>query len=148
MFTEDILSLRLETYQYNVGGAHGSDWTVALNFRLRPSLHIEPSFLFRPRLNYAESLSEICVPRLKQQQRERWAARGTVHPGGELDHWIDRGASADAAHFRNILLQRGAIRVVFDNYQVAPLDYGKYEVVIERNALAEQLDAEIYAFLG
>jgi hypothetical protein len=40
MFTEDILSLRLETFEYNVGAAHGNDRTVALNFRLRPSLRL------------------------------------------------------------------------------------------------------------
>jgi hypothetical protein len=148
MFTEDILSLRLEIYQYNVGAAHGNDWTVALNFRLRPSLRLDPASLFLPHQNYAERLSEICIPRLKQQQREKWAAQGSTHPGGELDDWIDRGASPDAANFRNLLLQRGAIRVVFDNYQVSSYGDGRYEVVIDREALADRLDPGIYAFLG
>lgn len=48
VFTDDILSLRLAAYRYNVGAAHGNDWTIALNFRLRPSLRLEPAFLFRP----------------------------------------------------------------------------------------------------
>jgi hypothetical protein len=148
MFTEDMLSLRLETYQYNVGAAHGNDWTVALNFRLRPSLRLEPAFLFRPHQNYAERLSEICVPRLKKQQREKWAGWGGAHPGTEQDDWIGRGASPDAANFKTLLLQRGAVRVVFDNYQVASFSEGRYEIVIERGVLADQLDPDIYALLG
>jgi hypothetical protein len=145
MFTEDMLSLRLETYQYNAGASHGNDWTIALNFRLRPSFQLEPAYLFLPEVKYLQRLSELCIPRLKQQQREK---RGAIDNSQLDENWIKRGNSPDPANFATLLVQPGAVRVVFDNYQVGPYADGRYEVILERNALVGQLNPEIYAFLS
>lgn len=125
-----LISVRLTMQGMQAGRAHPYRTHRVLNFDLINNKELALSDLFKPKSNYLEAIANYSHKKLDQ----------TVQ---ESDKWmIEEGAKAHAKNYRNWNIEKDAILITFDEYQVAPYVYGPQEVEIPFSELQHLLSTQ------
>ncbi len=136
LYTREILSLEFEVFSYGMGAAHPRHRTQTLNFRLRPSLQLEITDIFKRSSNYLQVLSGMCSDDLFRQKSKRYSdsKESADLRSNDLDDWIlsqiRGGADPEISNLEHLSLKQYGVVIHFDEYQVGCYAEGKYEVSI------------------
>lgn len=125
----DALALLFTLSSYT-GGAHGSHGFVTYNFLLPEGARVDLAQVLEGKKGLAR-LSERVIADLSKQ-----LSRPDDMPDVE---WIKRGAGPDWSNYGNVLLLPDALKIEFEEYQVAAYAYGPQEVSVPLSALADVL---------
>ena len=125
-----LISVRIAVEGMQAGRAHPYRSHRVLNFDLAHNKEMALSDLFKPKSAYLQAIAEYSAKKLHE----------TVH---EDDKWmIQNGAQAVAKNYRNWNIEKEAILITFDEYQVAPYVYGPQEVEIPFTELQHLLSPQ------
>jgi len=125
-----LVSVRLTVEGMLAGRAHPYHSHRVLNFDLAHNKELALSDLFKPKTNYLQTIADYSHKKLQE----------TVH---EKDKWmIKNGAMAVAKNYKNWNIEKEALLITFDEYQVAPYVYGPQEVEIPYSELQHLLSPQ------
>lgn len=125
-----LVSVRLTVEGMQAGRAHPYRSHRVLNYDLAHNKELVLSDLFKPKANYLAAIAEFSHKKLHE----------TVH---EKDKWmIKEGAKAVAKNYKNWNIEKEALLITFDEYQVAPYVYGPQEVEIPYSELQHMLSPQ------
>lgn len=125
-----IVSVRFVIQGMQAGRAHPYRLHRVLNFDLLHNKELSLNDLFKQNANFLQALSLFSSNKLKEtiQEKDKWM--------------IDEGSKAVAKNFKNWNIEKDAILITFDEYQVAPYVYGPQEVEIPLSALQTLLSPQ------
>ena len=128
-----MLSLRVNSYSYPSGAAHGSDVLTTFTFDLASGRRLALADLFRPGSAYLDALATEARPQLK-----------VTLAGWETDSsmttWLATGTEPAAANYAAWAITPGGLEITFGQYQVAPYAAGMPVVTIPVAHLAGLVD--------
>ncbi|MDD5318747.1 MAG: DUF3298 domain-containing protein [Candidatus Pacebacteria bacterium] len=121
---QNILSIQLDQSFYSAGAAHPSHEVVSLNYNTKTGEKITLQSLFVPDVSYLSRLSEFSIQALQNK----------LGQDANMDT-IQQGASPDADNFDVFFITSAGLRIVFNEYQVAPYSLGVQEITISYDDL-------------
>ncbi len=125
-----IVSIRFTIQGMQAGRAHPYRSHRVLNFDLMHNKALALSDLFKTDTKYLDALAKFSNKQLQKTVNEK-------------DKWmIDEGAKAIAKNYKNWNIEKGAILITFDEYQVAPYVYGPQEIEIPYTELQQLLSPQ------
>jgi hypothetical protein len=149
LFSQGLLSIEYRLERYHAMAVHHVTKTHTLNFRLHPSLKLELDDIFDESNDYLEVLSQYCIADLHKQQPMRFhdPSERLAQLKEKQDEWILSGAGPSVSNYGHLVLVKGGIKVIFDEYQVGSYAEGKYEVFIPILVIEPILRESIKALL-
>jgi hypothetical protein len=129
--TPDLISVQLELSEYDAGAAHPNSNSVTINYDLKSAREIGLKDLFTVGSPYLQTISKICVTKLKNKL------------GKDADaNWIEEGAGPKAANYKSWNLTTTGLEITFDPYQVTAYAFGSQEVFIQYGELKSIIRAD------
>lgn len=138
LLTDNLISLKINYYQYNSGAAHGMHWSISFNYQLRPLASIELFNMFRWDLTQhpLDIISRYCIADLKRQAK----VDGYLEEG-ENNSWIaEDGAAPKPENFEVFNITKSSLIFTFIPYQVGPYAWGTRLVEISFSDIRDYLD--------
>jgi len=120
---ENIVSVVFDISNFT-GGAHGSNYSIALNYDVKNNKEIALADMFPNTPDYLKKVSDYCIKDLTQQYRQRFNNAG--------DDWIKEGAGPKAENFQIFMIQKDRLIFYFPQYQVAAYAAGPFQVTMPR----------------
>ncbi len=118
-----ILSIELESSTYTIGSAHDSTFVDTLTYDMRTGKEVGLKDLFKPGSDYLAIISTYAIKDIARQlQIDPKDAEGMQE--------IQSGAAPVASNYKNFLIAKDGLIIVFDRYQVAPGAAGTPQVVV------------------
>jgi len=117
--SENIKSVRFDVYQFT-GGAHGMTSIFTKTYNLKTGEEITWDDLFQNEYNPLLTIGPIVRHNLKVKL-------------GEMadDKWINKGTSeTNLENYKNWVLEKEGLRIIFSYYQVGPRPAGMPEVLV------------------
>jgi hypothetical protein len=136
LLTDNLVSLKMDFYEYGAGAAHGNSSTITFNYQLKPVFPIDLHILFRPNIppNYLEIISEYCLNDLKRQAKQD-------DKEGDGESWIyEEGLSPNYENFEKFNITEHSLVFTFDPYQVSGYAWGTRLVEIPYSKIREYLN--------
>lgn len=127
-----LLSLRLLTYDYTSGAAHGGTALTTFTLDLATGRQLALGDLFRPGAAYLEVLSVEARDQLRTDP-------GVMSTGADTQ-WLTTGTAPTPEDFAGWAVTEGGLEVTFGEYQVAPYAAGMPAVTVPFAHLADVLD--------
>ena len=125
----ELLSLEFGISIYYAGAVHPGHLTRTLTWDLGSNRVVELADLFQNGIDYLARISETTIPAIERAL------------GDDADAaWIAEGAGPNPANYESWMLTPEGLRIVFDQYQVAPYAAGPQTVVVPWRDLAPHLD--------
>lgn len=125
-----LVSVRFTIQGMQAGRAHPYRSHRVLNFDLVQNKELTLGDLFKSDAKYLDAIANFSSNQLKNTVNEK-------------DKWmIDEGAKAIAKNYKNWNIEKGALLITFDEYQVAPYVYGPQEVEIPYTHLQNLLSPQ------
>ncbi len=125
-----IVSIRFTIQGMQAGRAHPYRSHRVLNYDLIHNKELVLGDLFKSDAKYLDVLSKYSNNKLQKTVNEK-------------DKWmIDEGAKAIAKNYKNWNIEKDAILITFDEYQVAPYVYGPQEIEIPYAELQQLLSPQ------
>lgn len=125
---EDIVSLSLQVSSFAAGAAHPNNYNLTFNYQpssASENKELTLSHLFKEDSNYLDKLSEISRQDLNNQFKDE----------PEMTELIKPGTEPVADNFKNFVLKKGTLVLIFDPYQVAPYAAGTRTVSISKDKI-------------
>jgi hypothetical protein len=119
----DVLSLRVNSYPYPSGAAHGSDVLRTFTFELGSGRQLALADLFRPGSTYLDALAVEARTQLRVILAA-WITDDT------MAQWLTTGSEPTPDNYAEWAITRGGVEVTFGQYQVAPYAAGMPVVTI------------------
>ena len=137
LLTDNLISLKINYYEYHSGAAHGMHWAVPFNYQLHPLSSIELTNLFRWDLAHPlDVISQNCIVDLKRQAK----VDGYLEEG-QNDSWIDEaGVAPELENFEVFNITKTSLVFTFLPYQVGCYAWGTRLVEIPFDAIKDYLD--------
>jgi hypothetical protein len=125
-----LVSVRFTIQGMQAGRAHPFRSHRVVNFDLAHNKELALSDLFKSDTKYLDALAKYSRSKLEKTVNIK-------------DKWmIDEGAKAIAKNYKNWNIEKGAILITFDEYQVAPYYYGPQEIEIPYSDLQHMLSPQ------
>lgn len=122
--SDRLISIAFGEGSYYRGAAHPNHNALVINYDMKANRTLRLAELFKPRSNYLSVISNYCIADLKKQM------------GADADdRWIKEGAAATLKNYKNWIITKGGLMILFDPYQVAPYAAGPQRVEIPYAAL-------------
>jgi hypothetical protein len=119
---------------YFSGAAHPGGSITTQNFDLTTGNRYELANLFKPGVNYLETLSQFC----RQMVRDKISALDNGQPLDEpATKWIDDGTQPSPDNFAAWSLGPNGLEITFQLYQVGPYALGPVKCEVPQSALAD-----------
>lgn len=120
---ENIVSIVFNISSFT-GGAHGSNYFIALNYNLKDSKEIMLADIFSGQTGYLQKISDYCIKDLTDQI--------TKQSGQEYTDlaWIKEGAGVNEENFSIFRIDKNTITFYFPQYQVASYAQGDFRVTM------------------
>lgn len=125
---DNYLSVRFRIYQFT-GGAHGMDSLIVKNYNLQDGSEVKLTDLFKNDSNYLKRLSELTVPQLAGQMKNKKLI-SDFKKDKDLMQFIYDGAAAKEDNFANFYFVDNGLIFHFNRYAVAPYAHGEFEVKV------------------
>lgn len=129
----DLLSLRVNSYSYPSGAAHGGDLLTTSTFDLASGKLLGLGDLFRPGSQYLEVVAAESRAQLR-------AALATWTTDSFTTSWLITGSEPTSDNYAAWAITPGGLEVTFEQYQVAPYAAGMPIVTIPVAHLAGVID--------
>ena len=129
----DLLSLRLNSYSYPSGAAHGADVVSTVTFDLASGRQLALADLFGPGAGYLDAVAAEARTQLRAT-----LASWTTDP--LTTKWLTTGTEPTADDYAAWAITPGGLEVTFGQYQVAPYAAGMPVVTIPYAHLAGLID--------
>lgn len=121
---EEYISFILSIYQFT-GGAHGSTALIPVTYSKRTKKLLSLEEAIQPaRKDWLKVLSDEVRRQLTAELKKKLFASN--------EEWIKNGTEPIEENFKVFALEKDAIRIVFNQYQVGPYSSGIKEVVMSR----------------
>jgi len=124
--TDDLISVEFSENQYSRGAAHGSNFTVVLNYDVKNKKKLALADLFQPKSNYLSVISAYCIKDLQDQSKKNDML---------MEDQIKEGAAPRADNYAAWTITRKGLWITFDPYQVAAYAAGPQHVLVLYSAL-------------
>ena len=124
--TDDLISVEFSESQYSRGAAHGSNFTVVLNYDVKNKKKLALADLFQSKSNYLSVVSAYCIKDLQDQSKKNDMLMGDQ---------IKEGAAPRADNYAAWTITRKGLWITFDPYQVAAYAAGPQHVLVLYSAL-------------
>ena len=124
--TDDLISVEFSENQYSRGAAHGSNFTVALNYDVKNKKKLALADLFQPKSNSLSVISAYCIKDLQDQSKKNDML---------MEDQIKEGAAPRADNYAAWTITRKGLWITFDPYQVAAYAAGPQHVLVLYSAL-------------
>lgn len=125
-----LVSVRFTIQGMQAGRAHPYRSHRVLNFDLIHNKELALSDLFKSDAKYLDVLAKFSSNKLQNTVNEK-------------DKWmINEGAKAVAKNYKNWNIEKDALLITFDEYQVAPYVYGPQEIEIPYTELQQMLSPQ------
>ncbi|MBD3181007.1 DUF3298 domain-containing protein [Candidatus Poribacteria bacterium] len=141
LVTASLISIRFSIQTYLYGMAHPDHKTKVLNYNIETAQFIELEDIFKPGTNYLETISQLTIEDLLDQFKEALAI-APEDMSKRFKEWINKGAAPEMKNYRNFLLSRDSLVIVFDPYQVASYADGTRVVKIPYTKLKNIINPE------
>jgi hypothetical protein len=129
----DLLSLRVNSYAYPSGAAHGSDVLSTFTFDLASGRQLALADLFRPGSSYLDALATEARTQLRVTLAD-WMTDSS------MTQWLATGTEPTADNYAAWAVTPGGLEITFGQYQVAPYAAGMPVVTIPVTHLAGLID--------
>ena len=129
----DLLSLRLNSYSYPSGAAHGSDVLTTFTFDPASGRQLALADLFRRGVAYLDALGAEARAQLKVTLASWITDTFTTQ-------WLATGTAPTADNYAAWAITPGGLEITFEQYQVAPYAAGMPVVTIPVAHLATLID--------
>ncbi len=129
----DVLSLRVNSYSYPSGAAHGADVLSTFTFDLASGRRLALADLFRPGSSYMDVLATEARAQLKVTLAD-WMTDSSMAT------WLATGTEPTADNYAAWAVTPGGLEITFGQYQVAPYAAGMPVVTIPVTHLAGLID--------
>jgi hypothetical protein len=130
LLAADLASLRVLTYTYPSGAAHGGTALETWTFDLRTGRRLALADLFSPGADYLGAIAT----ETRRSLLDRYAIDRSSR------QWVKDGTRPKAANYSGWALTPDGLEITFGQYQVAPYAAGMPVVVIGWSRLAGLLD--------
>jgi len=124
--TDDLISVEFSEGQYSRGAAHGSSFTVVLNYDIKNKKKLVLADLFQAKSNYLNVISAYCIKDLQDQSKKNDMLTADQ---------IKEGAGPRSENYGAWSLTRKGLWITFDPYQVAAYAAGPQHVLVPFSAL-------------
>jgi hypothetical protein len=125
-----LVSIRFTIQGMQAGRAHPYRSHRVLNFDLVHNKELALDDLFKSDAKYLDVLAKYSSNKLQKTVNEK-------------DKWmIEEGAKAIAKNYKNWNIEKGALLITFDEYQVAPYVYGPQEIEIPYTEIQQLLSPQ------
>lgn len=124
--TDDLISVEFSEGQYSRGAAHGSSFTVGLNYDIKNKKKLVLADLFQAKSNYLNVISAYCIKDLQDQSKKNDMLAADQ---------IKEGAGPRSENYGAWTLTRKGLWITFDPYQVAAYAAGPQHVLVPYSAL-------------
>jgi len=124
--TDDLISVEFSESQYSRGAAHGSNFTVVLNYDVKNKKKLALADLFQPKSNSLSVISAYCIKDLQDQSKKNDML---------MEDQIKEGAAPRADNYAAWTITRKGLWITFDPYQVAAYAAGPQHVLVLYSAL-------------
>lgn len=125
-----LVSIRFTIQGMQAGRAHPYRSHRVLNFDLVHNKELALDDLFKSDAKYLDVLAKLSSNKLQKTVNEK-------------DKWmIEEGAKAIAKNYKNWNIEKGALLITFDEYQVAPYVYGPQEIEIPYTEIQQLLSPQ------
>jgi len=124
--TDDLISVEFSENQYSRGAAHGSNFTVVLNYDVKNKKKLALADLFQPKSNSLSVISAYCIKDLQDQSKKNDML---------MEDQIKEGAAPRADNYAAWTITRKGLWITFDPYQVAAYAAGPQHVLVLYSAL-------------
>jgi hypothetical protein len=128
---ENVISIRLDGYEYYSGAAHPLTFFVSVNYDLNKNAAIKLKDLFTG--DYLRIISDLCIQDLVKQRNEYAADDTDVS-------WIREGAGPKDDNYKVFNMTDSSLIVTFPVYQVASYAEGPREVTIPYSKIMKIID--------
>lgn len=119
---EEYISFILSMYQFT-GGAHGSTALIPVTYSKRTKKLLSLEEAIQPvRKDWLKMLSDEVRRQLTAQLEKKLFASD--------EEWIKNGTEPTEENFKVFALEKDAVRIIFNQYQVGPYSSGIKEVVV------------------
>lgn len=129
----DLLSLRVNSYSYPSGAAHGSDVLNTFTFDPASGRELALADLFRPGVAYLDALAAEARAQLKVTMAS-WMTDSLT------TQWLATGTAPTADNYAAWAITPGGLEITFGQYQVAAYAAGMPVVTIPVAHLASLID--------
>ena len=129
--TPEFISVVLTVSEYSAGAAHPNSYSVSVNYDLRTGKRIRLGDLFTTGSGYLQSISKICVTKLKSK----------LGQDSDAD-WIQRGAGPKLDNYKDWNITSTGLEITFDAYQVAAYAFGPQLVFMQYSELKPLIKAD------
>ena len=119
--TDDLISVEFSENQYSRGAAHGSNFTVVLNYDVKNKKKLALADLFQPKSNSLSVISAYCIKDLQDQSKKNDML---------MEDQIKEGAAPRADNYAAWTITRKGLWITFDPYQVAAYAAGPQHVLV------------------
>ncbi len=131
--SRDVLSLRVNSYSYPSGAAHGADVLSTFTFDLASGRRHALADLFRMGSGYMDALAVEARTQLKLTLAD-WMTDSS------MTTWLATGTEPTADNYAAWAITPGGLEITFGQYQVAPYAAGMPVVTIPVTHLAGLID--------
>lgn len=123
----EIVSVRFNKESMQAGRAHPFHSHSVLNFDLIQGKELQLKNLFKNNAHFLETLSRLSVKQLNTaiQAQDQWM--------------LIQGTKPTLKNYKNWNLEEDALLITFDEYQVAPYNYGPQEIEIPYSEIEKLL---------
>lgn len=121
----DYISFILNVYQYT-GGAHGVTSLIPITYSKQTKKLLSLEEAVQPtRKDWLSVLSTEARKQLNAQVKK--------HSFISKEDWINKGTEPSGENFAVFKLEKNAVRIIFNQYQVGPYSSGMPEIVVPRS---------------
>ena len=129
----DLISLRVNSYSYPSGAAHGSDVLATFTFDAASGRQLALADLFRPGIAYLDALAAEARAQLTLTLASWLTDSFTTQ-------WLATGTAPTADNYAAWAITPGGLEITFGQYQVAPYAAGMPVVTIPVTHVAALID--------
>jgi Protein of unknown function (DUF3298). len=122
----DYISFVLYSYTYLTGSAHGSTALIPVNYSVQAQKIVSLEEFIKP-------ASQDWLTKLSAEARKQLMAQVKAGKFNSDEETINNGTEPVAANFKNFEINKGYIRIIFEQYQVGPYSAGMPEIRIPFN---------------
>ena len=134
--TDELVSIRFDTYTYGWGAAHSVQHFRVVNYDLAAGRHLKLSDLFRPGSRHLRFVADFCVNELRRQSKADCVRYGAGRECEEQgDFWLPEYVTPTPDNYQNWNLTRAGLLMSFDACRVASCSVGEREVLIRYTEL-------------
>ena len=129
----DVLSLRLSSYSYPSGAAHGADVLSTFTFDLASGRRLALADLFRLGSGYMDALAA-------ESRAQLTVTLADWETDSSMTEWLATGTEPTADNYAAWAITPGGLEITFGQYQVAPYAVGMPVVTIPIAHLTRLID--------